>query len=87
MRDYLLGRQLWERKTENETGFPFIVQKLASSAVGSNVAFLFDAYTRNNVLFAHSTSSLPRDLASHATDHDKTWRVYAPLSESPRCQV
>ena len=69
------GRQLWDRKTENETGFPFIVLKPASSAVGSDGSFLFAAYTRKNVLFAHSTSPLPQCLASQGTDHDKTCRV------------
>ena len=41
------------------------------------------------MLFAYSTSPLPRVLAPQSTDHDKTWTVYAPLlqAESPRCQV
>ena len=56
-----------------------LLQKPASSAVGSDGSFLFTAYTRKKVLFAHSTSPLPRVLASRATDHDKTSRVYAPL--------
>ena len=34
--------------------YPFIVQKPASSAVGSDESFLYAAYTRKNVLFAHS---------------------------------
>ena len=55
-------------------------QEPASSAVGSDGSFLIDAYTRKNVLFAHSTSPLTRVLASQCTDHDKTWRAYAPLS-------
>ena len=38
-------------KTENETGFPFIVQKPVNSAVGSDGSFLFAAYTEKNVLF------------------------------------
>ena len=67
-------------KTENKTGFPFIVLKPASSAVGSDGSFLFTAYTRKNVLFAHSTSPLPRVLASQDTGHHQTWRAYAPLS-------
>ena len=44
-------------KSENKTGFPFIVLKPASSAVG-NGSFLFAAYTRKNVIFAQSTSPL-----------------------------
>ena len=76
-----LGRLLLDRKTENKIGFPFIVLKPASSAVGSDGSFPVAAYTRKNVLFTHRTSPLPRVLASQGTDHDKTWRVYAPLSK------
>ena len=32
------------------------------------------------VLFAQSTGLPPRVLASHATDRDQTWRLYAPPS-------
>ena len=39
----------------------------ASSAVGSAGPFLVAVYTRKNVLFAHSTSLLPRVLASQDT--------------------
>ena len=50
----ILGRQLSSQKTENNTGFPFIL-KPASGAVGtrSDGSFLFAAYTRKNVFFAH----------------------------------
>ena len=58
-----LGRLLWERK---QTGFPFFVLKPPSSAVGSDGSFLFAAYTIKYVFFAHSTSPLPRALASSA---------------------
>ena len=75
-----LGQQLSYQKTENKTDFPFIVLKPASSAVGSDGSFLFAAYTRKNVFFAHSTSPLPRVLASQNTDHHQTWRAYAPVS-------
>ena len=34
---------------------------------------------KKNVLFAHSTWLPPRVLDSHGTDHDQTWKVYAPL--------
>ena len=67
-------------ETENTTGFPFIVQKPVSSAVGSDGSFLDAACTRKNVLFAHSASPLPRILASQGADHDQTWRVCGPLS-------
>ena len=50
-----LGQQLSYQKTENKTDFPFIVLKPASSAVGSDRSFLDAAYTRKNMLFAHST--------------------------------
>ena len=50
-----LGQLLSYPKSENKTGFPFIVLKPASSAVGSDGSFLFTAYTRKNVLCAHST--------------------------------
>ena len=50
------GQQSSFQKTENKTDFPFILLKLASSAVGSHGSFLFAAHTRKNVLFAHSTS-------------------------------
>ena len=53
-----------EPKTENETGFPFIVLKPASSAVGFDGSFVIAAYARKNVFFAHSASPLPRVLAS-----------------------
>ena len=76
----LLGWQLWDRKTEDKTGFPFIVLKPASSAVGSDGSFLFPAYTSENVLFAYSTSPMARVLASQNMDHDKKRRTYAPLS-------
>ena len=65
-------RQMWDRKTENKTGFPFIVLKLASSVVRSDGSYLDAAYTTKSVLFAHSTSPLPGVLASQGTDHDKT---------------
>ena len=47
---------------------------------------------KKSVLFAHSTSSPPRVLASQDIDHDKTWKAYGPLREesSPytyRCSV
>ena len=67
-------------ENRNQNRISLHVLKPASSAVGSDGSFLFDAYTRRNVLFAHSTSSLPRVLGSQGTGHDKTWRVYAPLS-------
>ena len=34
---------------------------------------------KKNVFFAHSTLPLRRVRTSQGTDHDKTWRVYAPL--------
>ena len=46
-------------ENRKQTGFSFIVLKPVSSAVGSDGSFLFTAYTRKNVLFAHSTSPLP----------------------------
>ena len=74
------GQQLWDRKTENKIGFPFIVQKPASSAVGSDRSYSCTLPTQEeNVLFAHSKPPLPRVLASQDTDHDKTWSVHAPL--------
>ena len=74
------GRLLSSQKTENQTGFPFIVLKHASSAVCSDGSFLFPAYTRKNVLFADSTSPLPRFLASQDKGRHQTWRAYVPLS-------
>ena len=47
-----LGRQLWDRKTEKQAGFPFMVLKPASSAVGSDGTFLFADYAGKNVIFA-----------------------------------
>ena len=41
------------------------------SAVGSDGSFIIAAFTRKNVLFAHSTSPLGRVLASQGTDHNK----------------
>ena len=65
------------QKTENKTGFPFIVLKPASSSpVGSDGSFLFTACIRKNVLFAHSTSPLPQVLASQGTIHHHTSRAY-----------
>ena len=52
-RDFYTGQQSSYPKTENKTGFTFIVLKPASSAVGDG-PFLFAAYTRQNVLFAHT---------------------------------
>ena len=75
-----LGQQLLYRKAENKTGFPFIVLKPARSADSSDGSFLFAAYTTKKVLFAHSTSPLPRVLASQDTGRHQTWRAYAPLS-------
>ena len=46
-------------KTKKKKSFPFIALKPASSAVCSDGSFLFAAYTRKNVLFAHNTSPLP----------------------------
>ena len=46
---------MWDRKTENKTGFPFIALKLPSGAVDSDRLSLFAAYTRRNVLVARST--------------------------------
>ena len=60
------------QKTENKTGFPLIVLKPVSSAVGSDGSFLFTAYSSKNVLFAHSTSPLPRILASQDTGRNQT---------------
>ena len=74
------GRLLWDRKTENKAGFPFVVLNPARSALGSDESFLFAAYTRKIVLFGHSTSPLPRVLASQDTGDHQTWRLYAPLS-------
>ena len=75
------GRLLSFQKTENETGFPSIVLKPASIAVGSDESFLFGTYTRKNMLFAQSTSPLPR-FSPHRTrtGHHQTWRAYAPIS-------
>ena len=62
-RNKLLGRQLRDRKTENVTGFPFMHKNrpavpsvVMGHFVGSDGSFLFAAYTRKNVFFAHSTS-------------------------------
>ena len=60
-----------KKKKKKEAEFPFIVLKPVSSAVGINGSFLIAAYPRKNVLFGHSTSPLPRFLASQGTDHDK----------------
>ena len=57
-----------------------LVLKPASSAVGSDGSFLFAAYTRKDVVFAHRTSPLPGVLASQDTGHHQIWRAYAPLS-------
>ena len=40
-----------KQDTLSKTGFPFIVQKPVSSAVGSDGLFLFAEYTRKNVFF------------------------------------
>ena len=74
--------------------FPSSSRKPVSSAVTSDGSFLIAAYTRKNVLFTHSTSPLPRVLASQDTDHDKTWtasvcstklRALAATFEGLRC--
>ena len=57
-----------------------MVLKLATSAVGSDGSFLFAAYTRKNMLFVHSTSPLPRVLASKDTGRHQAWKAYAPQS-------
>ena len=77
---FCLDMPLWDRKTENQTGFPFIVLKPSSSVIASDGSSTFAAYTRKNVLFAHSTSPLPRVFASQDTGHHQTWRGYVPLS-------
>ena len=59
--------------------FPVIVLKPASIAAGSDGSFMFAACTRKNVRFAHSTSPLPRFLASQNTGCHQTWRTHAPL--------
>ena len=41
-----------ENRNPPPPGFPFVVLKLVSSAVGSDGPFLFAACTRKNVLFA-----------------------------------
>ena len=50
-----------------------MVHKPVGSAVGSDGSFLLAAYTRKNVLFAHTTSRLARILASQGMDRDKAW--------------
>ena len=71
-----LRQQLPFQKTENKTGYPFVVLK-PTKALASLVLF-----NRNgkNVLFAHSTSPLPQVLALQDTGRHQTWRTYAPLS-------
>ena len=57
----------------------------ASIAARSDGSLLFAAYTRKkNVFCTHSTSPLPRVLASQDTDHDKPWRVYSGFFFSDR---
>ena len=68
------------RKQNTKQDFPSIILKPVSSAVGSDGPCLFTAHTRKNVLFAHSTSPLPRIFASQDTGRHQTWRAYAPLS-------
>ena len=64
-------------------GFPVIVLKPASNAVGSAGSFLFAAYARKNVFFAHRTSPPPRLLVSQSTNNGQIWRAYALLSVRP----
>ena len=72
-----LGQQLGDRKTENKTGF-----LLRGVETHTSLRFLssYSTGAEKNVLFAHSTSPLPRVLASQDTGHHQTWRAYAPLS-------
>ena len=58
---------LWRKKTKNKTGFPFFVQKPASSTVGSDESFLDTAYTRKKRVFRtqHFTAATSRRLTGH----------------------
>ena len=68
------GRHVWDRKTEIKTRFPFIVQKPASSAIGSDRSFLDAACARKNekTCFSHTALHRCHDLAPQGTDNDKS---------------
>ena len=70
-----LRQQLWEPKTENKRGFPFIVQKSASSAAGSDGSFLDAACTRKKC-FSHIALHRCHVSSPHRT------RITAKLGDS-----
>ena len=70
------GQQLSFQKTENKTGYPFVVLK-PTQGLASLV--LFNRSVKN-VLSARSTSPLPQVLASQDASHHQSSRSYAPLS-------
>ena len=76
-----LGRLIWDRKSENKTGVPSSCRnsRVVPSVVIGDWRFLYAAFAKKKVLFAHSTSLPPRVVGSQRTNHDKTWGVYAPL--------
>ena len=71
------GRQLWGRKTENETAFP-----LRGVETHTRLWLLsFCSTAAKKTCFSHTALSLlPRVLASKDTGLHQNWRAYARLS-------
>ena len=56
------------------------MRNAASSAAGSDRSFLYAVYTRKKRAFRTQHLTVGASLASQGTDHDQTWRGYAPLN-------
>ena len=75
-----------DRKAQNETGFPFIAQKPASSALGTVMMGHFGMLpTQRKTCFTHTAlhprlEPSPRNLASQATHHDTPSKLNATLA-------
>ena len=74
-------------KQKNKTRFPFIVQKPASSAVGSDGSFLIAAYTRKNVLSHLELHRRHKSSPHRARITTKLGECMLHYAESPCCQV
>ena len=73
------GRQLWDRKTENETGFRLCGVE-TTQGPGFSCYVPQPAGTAKKTCFFRTQRLTDATNPRHGTNHNQTWRAYAPLN-------